>query len=201
VFGAAAFVHAARAMPGAGHLLEFLERSLGREHIGTVAASYWFAWVIGRRGEHERAWIVIKDADAAGNKSMQPFRDQVVADLLAVSRRWDDVPAFMRESRAYAAEAELVALPVHLDRLEARSKVDGDLDTGSRLLKHARAGFDDLGATWERARTELDLAEALLGAGRTQDARSMADAAAPDLERVGALLELDRLRALRARVE
>ena len=201
VFGAAAFVHDARGTPGADHLVDFLERSRGREHMGTVAASYWFAWTLARRGEHERAKTVIQDADLAGTKILQPFRDAVMADVLAVTQSWQDVSAFTSESRAYASEAQLRALPFHLDRLEGRASLaGGNMETGLVTLERARAGFAGLGAMWERARTELDIAEALVRAGRAGEAREQVRAAGSDLERVGARLELDRLRELRTRL-
>ena len=201
VFGATAFVRVARGLPGADRLVEFLERSRGREHLGTVAASYWLAWILGRAGEHQRARAVIEDADAAGTKILQPFRDEVQADLLAVAERWDDVSPFLDQSRAYAADAELLALPAALDRLEGRSALaSGDLEQGLEMLGVARDAYERLRATWERARTELDMAEAL-AVDRTDEARVLVEAAAPDLDRVGAMLELERLRALRERVD
>jgi hypothetical protein len=53
---------------------------------------------------------------------------------------------------------------------------------------------------WERGRTELDLAEAFASAGRTDEARAAIVASAADLERVGALIETERLRSIRARL-
>ena len=199
VFGAAAFVHNARGAAGAESSVDFLERSRGREHMGTVGASYWLAWTLARHGSHERAWTVLQDADAVGTKILQPFRDAVVADLLALTQRWQDVPAFMAESRTYASDARIRALPVHLDRLEGRASVaHGRLDEGLATLRRAEAGFGDLGATWERARTELDMAEALMRAGRIDAVGALLEAAAPDLERAGGRSEIDRLRPLRA---
>ena len=169
--------------------------------MGMMAASYWFAWTLARRGEHERARTVIQDADLAGTKILQPFRDAVMADVLAVTGRWQDVSAFANESRAYASEAQLRALPLHLDRLEGRaSLVGGNVETGLVTLERARTGFAGLGATWERARTELDMTEALVRAGRAGEAGELVRAAGSDLERVGARLELDRLRELRTRL-
>jgi hypothetical protein len=201
VFGAVAFVHDARGMPGASRLVDFLERSRGREHMGTMAASYWLAWILARRGEHEQAKAVIQDADAAGTKILQPFRDAVMADFLAVTERWQDISAFTNESRAYASDAQLRALPFHLDRLEGRASLaGGDVEAGLESLERARSGFAGLGATWERARTELDKADALVRAGRTDEAAELVQAAGSDIERVGALIELERLRSLRERL-
>lgn len=98
-------------------------------------------------------------------------------------------------------EAGLLALPVHLDRLEGRSAIANEqLERGLEALEDAREGFAQLGATWERARTDLDLADALSASGRVEEARTKLGAAGPDLERAGALVELERLRALRERL-
>jgi hypothetical protein len=65
------------------------------------------------------------------------------------------------------------------------------------MLRRARAGLGDLGATWERARTELDMAEALMQADRAGEVGALLETAGPDLERAGARFELGRLRVLR----
>ena len=94
--------------------------------------------------------------------------------------------------------ASCAALTVHLDRLEGRAAIAaGDHPRGLELLQRAGHSFADLGATWERARTELDVADVLTAAARTDEARSMLDTATPDLERAGALIEIERLRSLR----
>ncbi len=199
-YGAAAFALDARGHPGAGPLLDVLERSRKTIVLGSAAASYWRALSAARHGEVERAWEVMHDAELEDDVG-RPFLEEVIAELLALSGRWAEVPTFVAASRAYVREAQLVALPVHLDRLEGRAALAaGDVGTGQDVLRRARDAFGRLGATWERARTELDLGEALAGSGAIDDAEAIAAAAAPDLERVGALLELDRLRALRARL-
>jgi hypothetical protein len=119
--------------------------------------------------------------------------------VLAGEGRWDEVPGFLDRTREFADRGELRALTVHLDRLEGRAAiVAGDHARGLELLQRAGHSFADLGAAWERARTELDVAEVLTAAARADEARSMLDTATPDIERAGALIELDRLRSLRA---
>jgi hypothetical protein len=161
-------------------------------------ASYWLAWALARRGDHDRAWELVGEARVE-TQAMRPFQDQLAAELLAQTGRWERVPDFLRSSRTYAEEAELLALPVHLDRLEARRALAiGDADRGLALLATARERFGELGAAWERARTELDLAAALTDVNRTDAALDALASAAPDLERANAQLELDRLRELRS---
>jgi class 3 adenylate cyclase len=191
-FGAAAFALDARGNLGAGHLLDILERSRKTIVLGSAAASYWRALAEARHGEVDRAWMVMHDAELEDEVG-RPFLDEITAELLALTGRWDEVPAFLDASRAYAREAQLVALPVHLDRLEGRAAAAaGELESGLELLEAARDGFGRLAANWERARTELDMAEILVGSDRAGEARALVEAAAPDLERAGALLELER---------
>jgi hypothetical protein len=199
-FGAAAFVHDARGLDGTERWLSVLEGSRGRRLEGSVVASYWLAWMYTRRGEHERAWSILGEATTP-IQTVRPIMGEGVSEVLSVTGRWHEVPSFLERERAYAEEARLLALPVYLDRLEGRAALaSGRSEDGRALLVRARDGFGRLGAVWERARTELDLAEALAESGASSDARSMADAAAPDLRRVGALLELDRLQVLRTRL-
>ncbi len=200
LFGATAFVKDARGLPGAGPLLDLLERTLGNLIEGSVMASHWLAWAAARRGEIDRASGFLRETPV-DSATVRPFQDQVMAELLALSERWSEAPAFVEDSRAYALEAELLALPVHLDRLEGRTAIATDrLGPGLEALERARGGFARLGATWERARTELDLAEALESAGRSEEARRAVKAAAGDLERIGARIEAERLRSIRERL-
>ena len=198
LFGATAFVHEARGLPSARQLLDLLERTRGTAIEASMMASHWVAWTVARRGETDRAWMLVRERTVE-SQTFRPFHDQVVAELLALSERWGEVPDFIDGGRAYATEAGLLALPVHLDRLEARAAIaSGQLERGLEGLDVAREGFARLGAAWERARTELDLAEALASAGRTDDARAAMDASKADIERIGALIEAARLRSLRA---
>ncbi|HEY2966646.1 MAG TPA: hypothetical protein VGJ99_10250, partial [Actinomycetota bacterium] len=200
LFGATAFVHEARGLPSARQLLDLLERTRGTAIEASVMASHWVAWAVARRGERDRAWTLVRDRTVE-SQTFRPFHDQVVAELLALTGRWDEAPDFLEGSRAYAADAGLLALPVHLDRLEGRTAIAaGRLEDGLETLQRARDGFARLGAAWERGRTELDLADAFGSAGREAEARMRLDAAKPDLERAAALIELERLRSLRDRL-
>jgi hypothetical protein len=167
--------------------------------VSTMAA-HWLAWVMARRGQMDRAWALVRETPVR-SATFRPFHDQAFAELLALSHRWAEVPAFVESSRSYAIEAGLLALPAHLARLEGRSAIEsGQFERGLEALGDAREGFARVGAAWERARTDLDLADALSASGRVEEARAKVDAAAPDLDRAGALIELDRMRSLRDRL-
>jgi hypothetical protein len=196
-FGAAAFVHDAREDPRAVELVSLLRMfASGPE---TRISRIWLAWIVLRQGRPEELASALKVLGATPPGPNRPFEDQVRAEVLAGEGRWDEVPGFLDRTRDFADRGELRALTVHLDRLEGRAAiVAGDHARGLELLQRAGHSFADLGAAWERARTELDVAEVLTAAARADEARSMLDTATPDIERAGALIELDRLRSLRA---
>jgi class 3 adenylate cyclase len=196
LFGAAAFVRDARGDPALHELISLLERQAARED--SRLPLIWLACVLSR---HDRTAELDAALERLGSDSTaiaRPLVDQIRAEILAQHERWDEVPTFLEDSRGFAERGELRALPVHLDRLEGRTAVAaGDLERGLTTLERSRKGFAELGAAWERARTELDIAEALAGVGREGEGRMRLDAAAPDLERAGALIELERFRELR----
>jgi hypothetical protein len=198
-FGAAAFIHVARGDPCAIELLSLLRRFAGGPE--TRISRIWLVWIEVRQGRTDEVETLLDQLSATPPGTPRPFEDQVRAEVLASQGRWDEVPEFLAGSRAFAQQGELRALPIHLDRLEGRAALAaGDHPRGLELLQRAGHSFADLGATWERARTELDVADVLTAAARTDEARSMLDAATPDLERAGALIEIERLRSLRVQV-
>jgi hypothetical protein len=200
VYASAAFVHASRDDARAIELLEILHKLSGtpEEQHRHFAPRIWLTTVLFRVGSHQEAQKLLDSVHRVHTQIYRPLLDQVIATALAEQRRFDEVPEFVRRSREYSERAQLRALPVHLDRLEGRSAVAGDdVEAGVEMLEKARQGFEALGATWERAVTELDLAEVLATSGNAERARSLLDEAAPDLERAGALRELKRLWALR----
>jgi tetratricopeptide (TPR) repeat protein len=94
------------------------------------------------------------------------------AEFAAAMQDWDRVPALLVEIRPYARRAETAALEPFADRLEGRAALaGGDDDRAVALLLAAADRFDRLGASWERALTQLDLAKALAATGE----RSRAD--------------------------
>lgn len=119
-------------------------------------------------------------------------------DVLAEMRAWDEVPAQVDEARAYAQEAGLEALPAFADRLEGLWALNElDRATAAARLRSAAETFSRLGAAWEEARTRLSLAEALIGAGRSDEAGIQLDSAHDVFERLSSVRELARERELR----
>ncbi len=198
LYGAAAFVGEARGAPGAQRLLSILrEQRRTADHHGPAVANYWLAWRSARSGRISEAWTFVDEVAHIDSRIAEPFKHEVVADLLAISERWAEVPRFLREGRAYATDAGLRALPARLDRLEGRAAVAEERPGQAiALLDRARAAFADLDARWELARTDLLLAEVLTTLGRREEARSRLDRASAVFEELGSLLEIRRAREL-----
>jgi len=199
VFGSAALIHEARGDPRAVELVALLRRNTeGLEEGEWPRLSLiWLAWILTRQGSRDDALRLLERLRSSHTELTRPLEDQVVAVVLAEHGRWDEVPEFLARSREFAHRAGLRALPFHLDRLDGRAALArGDNDEAVPMLERAREGFAGLGAAWERAVTELDLAQALAASGRLDHARTMLADAAPDLRRTGALIEADRLAML-----
>ncbi|MEX2204121.1 MAG: adenylate/guanylate cyclase domain-containing protein [Actinomycetota bacterium] len=200
-FGSAALIHGARGDPRAVELIALLRRNIeGKEEGEWPRISFiWLAWILIRQGSGDEALGLLEPLRSSHTELTRPLEDQVVALLLAQQGRWDEVPGFLARSREFTLRAGLRALPVHLDRLDGRAAfASGDIEDAVAKLERAREGFAGLGAAWERAVTELDLAQALAVSRRPDDARSIIEKADPDLRRAGALIELARLGALQS---
>jgi class 3 adenylate cyclase len=161
----------------------------------TVTGAPWVARLYARRGAFEQArrWLdgmtLLETAAPAA---------ECRCDVIALEGAWSAAPEAVARAHEVAAYAGSIALPAYADRLEGRAALaGGDVDRSIAKLASTRDVFGELEAAWERAVTELSLAEALAAAGRADEARSVLDAAAPDLDRAGALSEIDRTRALR----
>ena len=77
----------------------------------------------------------------------------------------------MAEAREWADRTGLLALPAFADRLEGQAALAaGDVELGLERLRRARDTSARLEAAWDRARTELVLASALLDAGEKGEA-------------------------------
>jgi tetratricopeptide (TPR) repeat protein len=173
-------------------MLDAVDAMIGRGGIRT-----WLAWALMGAGVIDEAGDLLARADESRILSHLPLLRQVQAEHLAESGKWDRAPAFAEAARAYAEEAGLRALPVHIDRLDGRAALAaGDHERAVALLERASDGFASLSARWEEARTHAFLAGALANAGREKDARERLLQATNVFEELGARRELERSRAL-----
>jgi class 3 adenylate cyclase/tetratricopeptide (TPR) repeat protein len=160
----------------------------------------WVAWTLARRGEFEQIRARLWQPILGNWKAALPVIMEARCDVLGDMEAWDEVPAFLEETREYTEHAGLEALPAFADRLEGRWAVSElRWDEAVDVLGRAAAGFASLEAAWEEARTRLFLAEALLRAGRKDEARRELDTAHPVLDRLSSTQELARERELRGK--
>jgi class 3 adenylate cyclase len=199
LMGASAFILDARRDVGAIDARAVVERqAAGLSPREAHSPSHtWWGWLLVRRGDPRLALDLFAEVDAGGWTVVKPFTDQVHAVALSEAAEWDAVPGFLDDARSYATDAGLLALPVHLDRLEGRAALaGGDTPRAVELLSSAGAGFERLGAPWERACTDVSIAEALLATGDRSAARPVLELARSVFERLRSLDELERARAL-----
>ncbi len=200
-FGSAAFIRDARGDPPATELISLLKRQSsveGPSHQPHV----WLAWILTRQGTREEVGELLERAAAIPSQVGRPFADQVRAVVLAEHERWDEVPAFLEQSRDFATWGGLRALSVHLDRLEGRAALAaGDVSHAVGMLAGASAAFEELGARWEKACTDLSLAEALIAADRRDEARERLHRASEVFEDLRSIREIQRSRELSAKME
>ena len=169
----------------------------------TVRKVPWLARLAAIRGSADEALEWLVSGDVAGvtmtRSAILGARCEVVADLAL----WELADATLAESRAFAEQALLDALPLHADRLEGRAALArGDATGAVVALERARDGFAALGAGWEEALSSLWLAEALLARRDAPDeARASAVAAHETFDGLRSLRELEHARSLLARLE
>jgi class 3 adenylate cyclase len=189
-FGAAAVIHEARGEQAeARRLLETMATaaspSSGRTYPHLVR-------VLTERGDLERAWAVERPWNWRVHYTDALFAE---AERVAASARWDLAPQLVASMREQAALGPAPLLEPAADRLAGRAAFAAGEDA-TELLGAAADGFDALGVPHERARTQLDLAEASRAAGRHDAAADALARAAITFEELGATKDLERIRRL-----
>jgi len=202
LLGPATFVKAARGNREADGLLDLIER-MGRQlhnRAWSVALGAWWAWIQVRRGDAEEALGEFGRIDENPATPARPLTLQLWAEAMADAGRFEGAAALLERGRPFARAGGLSALDAHLDALDGRARLaSGDHDGGVELLRRARSELDGLGASWEVARIDLALAEAV-AADRPAEARERLAAATHEFERVGSRFELERAGVLRRRL-
>ena len=199
LYAAAAYLHEVAGRDAdADRLIEEVDRSQAtRGDTGVSSARLWIVGILVRRGRFDLARERLAVADPSRDRQNLDHTHEAWAELLAAEGAWDEAPRIMAESREWAAHGGLLALPAFADRLEGRMLVaTGDPERGVVLLRAARDTLAGLEAAWDRALTELDLADALLVLGRGAEATEAAAAALATIDPLDAPQELERARQL-----
>ena len=198
-FAVAALVHEIRGeRPASDRQLMVVEAADDAQKTRSVTGPAWIAELKARRGQlpEARAWL--------GRLKWLEGRGQALearCELVAAEGSWDEAVGAALEARSHAAECGLLVLPSFADRLDGRAALArGDPGAAIVPLEDASAGFDAAGARWERARTDLDLAEARLALGDPEAASARLDGAVRTFEELRSERELARARELQARL-
>jgi hypothetical protein len=197
-----------------GHGVEALIYELRGDHLAAAVVLAEIAeWR--REGEWPRLWSTAPAAVALARRGEFASARQLLAQLpqivgvykpreletrctlIAEEGTWDEAPAVIADARRHAEAAQLLALPLHADRLEGRALLAaGDAEGALAPLERAASGFASLGAAWEVALTDLSRGEALAALGRDCDAAEALSQAAATFARLRVPREVDRTRAL-----
>jgi class 3 adenylate cyclase/tetratricopeptide (TPR) repeat protein len=176
--------------------LEVVVRGAESQLYRTVTGATWAALLFARRGEIDEArrWL-----SAITLPETQTLAAETRCDVAAIAGDWELAAETVAAARAVAERAGSMSLPAHADRLEGRAAlVAGDADRASAVLGAAAERFDRLEARWERACTQLSLAEAEGARGRPVEARRALDEALGVFEELRSRPEIERARALRS---
>ena len=121
---------------------------------------------------------------------------EAMCEWVPIADRWDRADDIVAEVRKAADEGDLVGVRLFADRLAGLRRChDGDIEAGVEILARARDGFLEHGATWEAARTDVAIAEALSDTGLDDGQRDRLANAVDLFERLGSVAELRRARA------
>jgi hypothetical protein len=192
-YGVAAYIREVTGDPvEADRLIERLDRS--QEELGAVGVSgarCWIVAVLVRRGRFAEVRDRLRVADPVRDIQNRDLDYEAWADLIAAEATWNEAPQIVNAAREWAEKTGLRFLPGIADRLEGQAALATGLpERAVTALARARATFTELEATWDRARTELPLARALLAVGRGAEAAEVAQAALATFRRLGAVTEI-----------
>jgi class 3 adenylate cyclase/tetratricopeptide (TPR) repeat protein len=186
-YAAASAIHARRGERVAGDALAETVVSLS-VHQGTRLYADAVKMHLARGEVHEARARPLPD----GWRVMAGECYEAKAQALAAAGAWDEAPGLLEEMRACVAASPWRALEAEIPRLEGRATLaGGDTARGLDLLAASAEAWAALGCTWERAVTDLEIAEA-----GGADAGARASLAAQTFEHLRTPAFLARARAL-----
>ena len=198
---AAAFVHEVQGdVAAADRLLQVVKWLESEEERPSAGLAVWKALVLARRGSIDEARQTVTLPDTLWHGYARGIVMEAECEILAQGEDWEGAEALLTQARRHADEAELLALPCFVDRLQGLLvRAGGDRAGAGPLLRRAHEGFERLEAAWEAARTALLLAETVADDDE-RDARRLIERALPVLRRLRSQRELERAQALEGRL-
>jgi class 3 adenylate cyclase/tetratricopeptide (TPR) repeat protein len=123
-------------------------------------------------------------------------------EFVAATGGWDEVAALEEEARAYAIASEALSPPIYAERLRGRATLAaGEPGRAAETLASAADRFLRLGAPYDRAVTQADLARSLIAAGRRDKAATILDEADRTFEQLRARKAQEMVRKVRTELE
>jgi len=183
VIGATLFTHTGRI-----ERARELAALVGNPQDDLASASAWQARYAIVSGDPQTGWQIAR-TKALERRSYGPEHAQQAVEALVALQNWDELAKLLPRARDQIAGNVLLG-PV-CDRAEGlMAAATGEAVLAPLLLRRALAGFETLGAGFEVARTQEELASAVGG----EEGRSLRDAALAAYERLGAAPHGERLR-------
>lgn len=201
MYGIAAYLRDVGGDPAtADRLIERIDQSQAVQgRVGVSGARLWIVMTLVRRGAFGDARRRLAVEDPVRGIQNRDLDLEAWADLIAAEGSWAEAAPIVADARAFASRTGLLLLPAVADRMDGQAALAaGESERAIELLEQARATFDGLEAAWERARTELSLAQAYLAAGRGTEAAQTAQTALKTFTSLGASIETERATALAA---
>jgi class 3 adenylate cyclase/tetratricopeptide (TPR) repeat protein len=173
-------------------LLGSLEENAEPRDRDTTPLGRWASFLapaLARRGNLQEAHRML--AETNWRRGARAGRlVEAECEIAADTGEWHEVDALLAHARAEAARCGLEALPCAADRLEGtRALHAGDTERAIGLLSRASIGFEQLGARWDRARSDLSLAQALTDSRRVEEGLEVLQSAIAFFAEVGATTE------------
>jgi len=163
----------------------------------TVRVIPFVARLFAHRGSDEAFARIESSASLVGREMGLGLILEAQCDVTAELGRFELADETIGDSRAFAARAQLEALPFYADRLDGRAALArGDVSRALEMLARARDGFVALGAPWEAAVAQVWLGEAQLAAGQAGDACRCATEAFEVFDELRSVRERELARSL-----
>ena len=163
----------------------------------TVRVIPFLARLSAHRGSDDAFARIESSASIVGREMGLGLILEAQCDVTAELGRLELADETVADSRAFAARAQLEALPFYADRLDGRAALArGDVSRALETLARAWDGFGALGAPWEAAVAQVWLGEAQLAAGQAGDARRCATEAFDVFDDLRSVRERELARSL-----
>ena len=178
-------------LPKANAYLEILTRfhsdaERSANHAGSLAA---MARTLTHRGEPDRAISLLR----SHRSHVLGAHLEAFCEAVAGAEDWSKVPEILDLASKESERGGLTALPAFADRLRGREALaTGDLEQARTALERSVATFGSLEAPWERAFSQLWLADTFRSLGDEPAAQELAEEARAVFERLGSVREESR---------